>query len=227
MRGVPGCRSRLLDLVSARSEMLTHVMTERHARGVSIRKLEEAFTDATAPWRPSRGAVRDAPAPEAGRQAAADRSFPGAVSAGQAVFCGIFRRRLIWKPAWRICGCPRRTASWCGLPVLLCAAVSPSTTDLIERAFEEQCRRIKVIPRFFAERSCPKLAYAALQRAARRWQRVRITELADQPGSPNWITEPEQRQLEPLRQQLQPDPRPASRLSMKLATWGFSASPLL
>jgi len=78
------------------------------------------------------------------------------------------------------------------------------TTNLIERGFEEQRRRTKVIPRFFGERSCLKLAYAAPQRAAERWQRVRITEL-------------EQRQLELLWQALQPDPRPSSRQTMKLA----------
>jgi hypothetical protein len=61
----------------------------------------------------------------------------------------------------------------------------------------KQRRRTKVIPRLVAERSCLKLAYAALQRAAQRWQRVRISEL-------------EERQLELLRQQLQPDPGPAA-----------------
>ena len=40
------------------------------------------------------------------------------------------------------------------------------TTNLIERSFEEQRRRTNV-----------KLAYAALQRAADRWQKVAITEL--------------------------------------------------
>jgi putative transposase len=41
-------------------------------------------------------------------------------------------------------------------------------TNLIECSFEEQRRRTKVIPRFFDERSCLKLAFAALERAARR-----------------------------------------------------------
>ena len=63
----------------------------------------------------------------------------------------------------------------------------------LERLFVEERRRTKVIPRFFDERSCLKLAYAALQRAAERWQRVAITEL-------------EQRQLELLRQQPPPEP---------------------
>lgn len=80
------------------------------------------------------------------------------------------------------------------------------TTNLIERSFEEQRRRTKVIPRFFDERSCLKLAFAALQRAARRWQKVTITEL-------------QQRQLALLRQELQPDPppRPATADQPKIA----------
>jgi len=70
------------------------------------------------------------------------------------------------------------------------------TTNLIERAFEEQRRRTKVIPRFFHERSCLKLAFAALDRAARGWQRIHISES-------------EQRQLAALRRELGLDPRPA------------------
>ena len=72
------------------------------------------------------------------------------------------------------------------------------TTNLIERSFEEQQRRTKVIPRFFDERSCLKLAFAAVQRAATRWQKVTISEL-------------EQRQLALLRSELQPDPTPRDR----------------
>jgi len=79
------------------------------------------------------------------------------------------------------------------------------TTNLIERSFVEERRRTKVIPRFFEERGCLKLAYAALQRAANRWQKVTITEL-------------EQRQLELLGRELQPDPGPpTARQSTKLA----------
>jgi transposase-like protein len=70
------------------------------------------------------------------------------------------------------------------------------TTNLIERAFEEQRRRTKVIPRFFDERSCLKLAFAALDRAARGWHRIHISEA-------------EQRQVAALRRELGLDPRPA------------------
>jgi len=69
------------------------------------------------------------------------------------------------------------------------------TTNLIERAFEEQRRRTKVIPRFFDERSCLKLAFAALERAARGWQRIHISDS-------------EQRQLATLRSELGLDPPP-------------------
>lgn len=72
---------------------------------------------------------------------------------------------------------------------------SVRTTNLIERSFEEERRRTKIIPRFFDERSCLKLVFATLQRASQRWQRIRITEL-------------EQKQLLVLRQQLGLDPDP-------------------
>jgi transposase-like protein len=42
------------------------------------------------------------------------------------------------------------------------------TTNLIERSFEEERRRTKIIPRFFDERSCLKLVYATLVRANQR-----------------------------------------------------------
>jgi transposase-like protein len=51
------------------------------------------------------------------------------------------------------------------------------TTNLIERAFEELRRRTKVIPKFFDEKSCLKLAYAELVRAGQRSRRVRMSEI--------------------------------------------------
>lgn len=51
------------------------------------------------------------------------------------------------------------------------------TTNLIERSFVEERRRTKTLPRFFTEKSCLKLVYAVLIRAAQRWQRVAIGEL--------------------------------------------------
>lgn len=50
------------------------------------------------------------------------------------------------------------------------------TTNLAERAIEEERRRTKTIPRFFDEKSGLKLCYAALIRASARWQRVTISD---------------------------------------------------
>lgn len=51
------------------------------------------------------------------------------------------------------------------------------TTNLLERAFLEERRRTKTVPRFFTERSCLKLAFATLWRASQRWRRVKMTEV--------------------------------------------------
>lgn len=50
-------------------------------------------------------------------------------------------------------------------------------TNLIDRCFVEERRRTKTLPRLFTEKSCLKLLHATLIRAARRWQRIKITEL--------------------------------------------------
>lgn len=49
------------------------------------------------------------------------------------------------------------------------------TTNLIERSFVEERRRTKTLPRFFTEKSCLKLVYSVLIRAAHRWQMINIT----------------------------------------------------
>lgn len=51
------------------------------------------------------------------------------------------------------------------------------TTNLCERAFGEQRRRTKVIPRFFDEKSCLKLTFATLWRASTRWRGVKFKEM--------------------------------------------------
>jgi transposase-like protein len=71
------------------------------------------------------------------------------------------------------------------------------TTNLIERAFLEERRRTKTIPRFFDEKSCLKLAFATLWQASQRWQNVRMSEL-------------EMVMLKQLRRQLGIDPQPLS-----------------
>ncbi|MFQ5933902.1 MAG: IS256 family transposase [Dehalococcoidia bacterium] len=54
---------------------------------------------------------------------------------------------------------------------------SVRTTNLVERSFEEERRRAKVIPRFRSEKECLKLVFGVLWRASERWRRVRFTEL--------------------------------------------------
>lgn len=51
------------------------------------------------------------------------------------------------------------------------------TSNSLERLFGEQKRRTKVIPRFFTEKSCLKLVFAALIRAAANFQAIAMTEL--------------------------------------------------
>ena len=49
------------------------------------------------------------------------------------------------------------------------------TTNLLERAFEEQRRRTKVIPRFFDETSCITLVFATLIRVSEKWKKIKMT----------------------------------------------------
>jgi transposase-like protein len=69
------------------------------------------------------------------------------------------------------------------------------TTNLLERAFLEQRRRTRTIPRFFDERSCLKLVFATLWQASERWQNVRMSEI-------------ECKQLDHLRRELKLDEVP-------------------
>ena len=78
------------------------------------------------------------------------------------------------------------------------------TTNLIERAFAEQRRRTKVIPRFWDEQSCLKLVFAPLMQASERWQNVRMSDIEvamleqlrselglEQPAKPSGWSEPQ------------------------------------
>ncbi len=132
--------------------------------------------------------VRDAPTPEAGREAAAEMiaRFEGQYPAAIKSFADDLE------------------ASRAHLRLPVAHRKYARTTNLIERSFVEERRRTKVIPHFFTERSCLKLAFAALDRASRRWQRVTITEL-------------EQRQLEMLRKDLEPDLPPETKRTDTLA----------
>jgi transposase-like protein len=51
------------------------------------------------------------------------------------------------------------------------------TTNLVERGFEEERRRSKVIPKFRTERECLKLVFATLWRASQRWLKVKFTDV--------------------------------------------------
>jgi putative transposase len=46
------------------------------------------------------------------------------------------------------------------------------STNLIERTFVEERRRTKVIPQFLTEKSCLKLVFSVLYRAASRWRKI-------------------------------------------------------
>ena len=50
------------------------------------------------------------------------------------------------------------------------------TTNLLERLFVEERRRLKIIPNGFGEKAVLKLMFAALVRAAERWRGLRFTE---------------------------------------------------
>jgi len=63
------------------------------------------------------------------------------------------------------------------------------TTNLLERLFVEERRRLKIIPNAFGERPVLKLMFAAMTRAAERWRALRFTDF-------------ERRQIAVLRKEL-------------------------
>ena len=50
------------------------------------------------------------------------------------------------------------------------------STNLLERLFVEERRRLKIIPNAFGERAVLKLMFGALIRAAERWRSIKVTE---------------------------------------------------
>ena len=50
------------------------------------------------------------------------------------------------------------------------------TTNLLERLFVEERRRLKIIPNGFGEKAVLKVMFAALMRAAERWRGLRFSE---------------------------------------------------
>jgi transposase-like protein len=124
-------------------------------------------------------AVRDAATPDSGRAAAADvvnryaDAFPAAVACFTEDLDALLAHLRL----------PARHRIFC------------RTTNLIERSFEEERRRTKVIPRFTDERSAMKLVFASLIRCSQRWSRVSITDI-------------ERHQLRLLRAELKIEPMP-------------------
>lgn len=78
------------------------------------------------------------------------------------------------------------------------------TTDLLKRAFGEQKRRTKTIPRFFTEQSCLKPVFATLWQTSQRWRGVRMIDLEIQ-------------QLRQLRIEVGMQPRPMGQTLAKAA----------
>jgi putative transposase len=87
------------------------------------------------------------------------------------------------------------------------------TTNLLERLFEEDRRRLKVAPSMSGEKRILKLTYATMVRVSSRWRRIRITDL-------------ERKQLDKIRIELTPQPKltkvqplnSSSRVSSKKGT---------
>lgn len=60
------------------------------------------------------------------------------------------------------------------------------TTNLSERLFGKNRRRVKVIPHFFAERAGMKLVYVTMLAASRRWHGVQMSALINRAIDPLW-----------------------------------------
>jgi transposase-like protein len=63
------------------------------------------------------------------------------------------------------------------------------TTNLLERLFEEERRRMKIVSNAFGERAVLKLMYASLLRGSERWRGIRMSAF-------------ERRQLDTIREEL-------------------------
>jgi putative transposase len=62
------------------------------------------------------------------------------------------------------------------------------TTNLLERLFEENRRRVKVIPHFFAEKAGMKLVYATLRATSKKWRGVPMNPFIQQQIDEVWQT---------------------------------------
>jgi putative transposase len=127
-------------------------------------------------------AVRDAPTREA----------------GQAMAAQVLERFGDRFPAAMACLAEDLEASLAHLRVPARHRINVRTTNLLERTFEEERRRTKVIPRLLDERSAMKLVFATLIRVSDRWCRVAVSDL-------------ERQQLRLLRRELGIDPDPTGQ----------------
>ncbi|MGH6874043.1 MAG: IS256 family transposase [Aestuariivirgaceae bacterium] len=78
------------------------------------------------------------------------------------------------------------------------------TTNLLERLFVEERRRLKIIPNAFGEKAVLKLMFGAMIRASERWHCIRFTEF-------------ERRQMAAVKQELDEEYESATALSSKPA----------
>ena len=76
------------------------------------------------------------------------------------------------------------------------------TTNLLERLFVEERRRLKIIPNAFGEKAVLKLMFGAMIRAAERWRAIRVSEL-------------ERRQMRAAREELNQEYEAANGLAAK------------
>ena len=76
------------------------------------------------------------------------------------------------------------------------------TTNLLERLFVEERRRLKIIPNAFGEKAVLKLMFGAMIRAAERWRAIRVSEL-------------ERRQMRAVREELDQEYEAANGLDAK------------
>ena len=76
------------------------------------------------------------------------------------------------------------------------------TTNLLERLFVEERRRLKIIPNAFGEKAVLKLMFGTMIRAAERWRAIRVSEL-------------ERRQMRAAREELDREYEAANGLDAK------------
>ncbi len=117
--------------------------------------------------------------------------------AGQAMSASVMERFADRFLAAMACLADDLEASLAHLKVPARHRINIRTTNLLERSFEEERRRTKVIPRLLDEKSAMKLVFATLIRVSDRWQRVSVSDL-------------ERQQLRLLRRELGIDPDPTS-----------------